>query len=340
MRKPVKQEEFSNILRDRLLSGYYPRDKQLPDERKLAEEFGISRKTLRSALARLDSENLLRRYPRRGTYVHLGESGQENFCYYVLPCHDFSRISYPSIAGHLRLMSGVVQACAARQAECVMLPMSNDNNPEHLLAERLDNLPQGARLILPGAYWYQSIFPQLARWQFRIVMYHIHPEGDGANLPDRLFIGYDGAAFIRAGVDFLKKLGCVRPLFVTEKQENAVLKQEFPVVRVTSSDPREITLIRKAFFDNGCDSVFCETFPHVTVLWSLNSLLEIPERVPFLVNDNLMDFSCMAKPPHLIGFDIQDMTKRGIDFLFSDASGGNELCSRIIFKQNKNGGTF
>ena len=159
MRKPVKQEFISTLLRDRILSGYYPRGGKLPEERSLSAELDISRKTLRAALERLESENLLVRHPRLGTFVHLGASGMENFCYYILPCHDFQRnMNYSSVIGHLRLMSGIVQACAARQVQCVMFPLSNDNNPEHLLEERLRNLPSGARLIFCGASWYQSLF--------------------------------------------------------------------------------------------------------------------------------------------------------------------------------------
>ena len=51
------------------------------------------------------------------------------------------------------------------------------------------------------------------------------------------------------------------------------------------------------------------------------------------MNDNLMDFCSMARPPHLIGFDLRHMAERGINFLFSDLPGGQELCSRIIFNR-------
>lgn len=324
------------LLRDRLLSGYYPRGKRLPEERKLAEELAISRKTLRAALAHLESENLLCRYPRLGTFVHLGESERENFCYYILPCHDYSRcLNYPSMVGHLRLISGAVQACVACHAQCVMLPMSNDNNPEHLLAERLYNLPQEARLILTGGSWYKSLFPLFTRRKFRIAMYHTRPKEYKGNLPNIHFIGFAGAAFFQAGLRFLNQRGCRRPLFVTMTEEPYLLEANVPTIRIVSGDFQEISRIRKAFFDFQCDSIFCEVFPPVATLWSLNSILEIPENIPVLANDNLMDFSSMVSPPHLIGFDFQDMARRGIDFLFSDAPGGNEFCSRIIFNKNK-----
>ena len=334
MRKPVKQEFISTLLRDRILSGYYPRGEKLPEERSLSAELGISRKTLRAALERLESENLLVRHPRLGTFVHLGASGMENFCYYILPCHDLQKnMNYSSVIGHLRLMSGIVQACAARQVQSVMLPLSNDNNPEHLLEERLRNLPSGARLIFCGASWYQSLFPLPVSQRFRIVMYHTCPEGYDRNLPDILFIGFDGTAFIRAGVDFLKHFGCKRPLFVMEKGRTVIPGLDFPSIQIISSDPREISKIREAFSSFHCDAIFCETFPRVSALWSFNTLLHIPENIPILMNDNLMDFSSMAKPPHLIGFDLRHMADRGINFLFSALPGGHELCSQIIFNK-------
>ncbi len=48
----------------------YHEDAQLRlDERKLSEQFGISRTPLREALARLDHEGLVRIVPRRGIYI-------------------------------------------------------------------------------------------------------------------------------------------------------------------------------------------------------------------------------------------------------------------------------
>ena len=55
------------ILRERLKSGQYERGLPLPGERQLAEEFGVARVTIRSALARLEEEGLVVRLRGKGT---------------------------------------------------------------------------------------------------------------------------------------------------------------------------------------------------------------------------------------------------------------------------------
>ena len=57
------------VLRRRILDGHYPRDSLLAGERQLAAEFGVARVTIRSALAALQREGLVRREQGRGTIV-------------------------------------------------------------------------------------------------------------------------------------------------------------------------------------------------------------------------------------------------------------------------------
>ena len=48
---------------------YHSRDEIRLDERKLAQDFGISRTPVREAMAHLVSEGFVRAVPRRGSYV-------------------------------------------------------------------------------------------------------------------------------------------------------------------------------------------------------------------------------------------------------------------------------
>lgn len=58
-----------SMLRKDILTGKYPPLSLLPSERKLSEELSINRQTLRSALARLESEGLIKPYHGRGIQV-------------------------------------------------------------------------------------------------------------------------------------------------------------------------------------------------------------------------------------------------------------------------------
>lgn len=57
------------VLRDRLLGGGFAPHEQLPPEPQLCEQFGVSRITLRRAVADLVADGLLERVQGRGTYV-------------------------------------------------------------------------------------------------------------------------------------------------------------------------------------------------------------------------------------------------------------------------------
>lgn len=59
IRAPRTVDLTTEYLRTKILSGEFKADSMLPAERKLAEELGISRHTLRPAIARLEAEGLV-----------------------------------------------------------------------------------------------------------------------------------------------------------------------------------------------------------------------------------------------------------------------------------------
>jgi GntR family transcriptional regulator len=61
------QVEFT--LRNKILSGQYELGEKLPSENELVERFGVSKITIRHALARLEAENLIIRKSGKGTFV-------------------------------------------------------------------------------------------------------------------------------------------------------------------------------------------------------------------------------------------------------------------------------
>lgn len=64
----VLHHQFYVMLRQRLADGAYEAGRPMPSEPKLAEEFGVSRTTVRRALARLESEQLIVRRHGSGTF--------------------------------------------------------------------------------------------------------------------------------------------------------------------------------------------------------------------------------------------------------------------------------
>ncbi len=62
-------DQVLEILREQIASGAYAPDGRLPSETELAEEFDVSRATVRSALALLSAEGLVKRRHGAGTFV-------------------------------------------------------------------------------------------------------------------------------------------------------------------------------------------------------------------------------------------------------------------------------
>ncbi len=73
-------------LRNMILEGYYSHEERLPAERNLAEEFKVSRGTIRTALQNLEEQNLVTRKIGSGTYVTHRELSSQ---------HDISSITSP-----------------------------------------------------------------------------------------------------------------------------------------------------------------------------------------------------------------------------------------------------
>ena len=77
IRKAPKTENVYLLLKERITGGGFPGD-ILPMEPELAEQLGVSRNTVRSALARLTLENYIVRIKGQGTFVNrsAGEAGR------------------------------------------------------------------------------------------------------------------------------------------------------------------------------------------------------------------------------------------------------------------------
>jgi DNA-binding GntR family transcriptional regulator len=67
--KDTKIDEIAAEVRRRIRQGIYVAGQRLPSEREIAEELNVSRVTVRTALLRLQSENVIDVVPRGGAFV-------------------------------------------------------------------------------------------------------------------------------------------------------------------------------------------------------------------------------------------------------------------------------
>ncbi len=71
--------QLENVLREKITSGTYGDGEQLPTEIELIEEYGVSRITVRQALAALAEDGLIDRKQGRGTYIAERKSKKRKF---------------------------------------------------------------------------------------------------------------------------------------------------------------------------------------------------------------------------------------------------------------------
>jgi len=67
--KDTKIDDVVSVLQQRISNGEYVAGQRLPAEREIADELGVSRVTVRSALLRLQSDNIIDIVPRGGAFV-------------------------------------------------------------------------------------------------------------------------------------------------------------------------------------------------------------------------------------------------------------------------------
>ncbi len=156
MKRQSKSEQLYERLKREIQSGHYPAGSRLAPEITLATELGVSRWTLRPALARLDAEGLLTRSQKRGTTV-CNRKHQPPITL-LLPCPEhLLQTSYTSRQGLMQLFSGLMAGASIANCAIETLPVSQDNHPQHLDWPRLDRLNADSRVVV-SSFWYEYLF--------------------------------------------------------------------------------------------------------------------------------------------------------------------------------------
>jgi GntR family transcriptional regulator len=111
--------QLQRALRDRIFSGHYAAGSQFPSEVELVDEFGVSRTTVRSALAALEAEGLIERRWGVGTFV----SRQHHISHQIEEAHDFSAlISSAGYAPGVRVLGASATTAETLECERLVVP--------------------------------------------------------------------------------------------------------------------------------------------------------------------------------------------------------------------------
>lgn len=145
--KAPKHKLVRDALARRIDTGVYAPGTMIPPEQDLCLEFGVSRITVRQAMASLVSEGLLNRHRGRGTFVHKPDDQNTNRerCISLIMCNDLGLLMS-------QLIRGVEQAVAQAGYD-LMVRFSNDDveQEKHSLDQASDRRVAGV-LIYPTGH--------------------------------------------------------------------------------------------------------------------------------------------------------------------------------------------
>lgn len=113
IKPPAIGMQIASVLEERVLQNVYPIGSKLPPERRLAEEFGVSRQSLRAALNILATRGIL--YARQGDGHYVSGSVEETFHYGWEDLIDAHEGMESEVLDFRRGIEGMLAALAAQR---------------------------------------------------------------------------------------------------------------------------------------------------------------------------------------------------------------------------------
>jgi DNA-binding LacI/PurR family transcriptional regulator len=214
MRQPKKMLEIYQKLKSAIESGEYQSGAFLPREVVLAQNFGISRDTLRSVLTKLAEEKIIERLYPKGTMICNRQSKARPPLTFLLPCADFISETYSSVAAQSsrRILKGVSQIAFEYDYRVETVPVSPTNNQHEIDWRKLDFVNADSLLVVTSE-WYRELFPLLLERGCRVAFIHgqiSHMKEDKTFIDScfRIKINYSDAT--EAATEYMVKQGCRR----------------------------------------------------------------------------------------------------------------------------------
>ncbi len=187
------KEEFTEILRDMILSGTLRPGEKLPPERELSAKYGISRGCISQAVLDLERAGFLEIVPRQGTFVaHYNEKATPDTVAAIM--------KYDSDFMDSRLFSDFLELSFVVERECVREACINFNIDNRILLEKYTSavLASDAQSAPEAFYQYHRNLAKIS--------------GNGAYY--MLFVSFEKLIrrFIRAHYNSIDEINSVIPI--------------------------------------------------------------------------------------------------------------------------------
>ena len=228
IRKAPKTEDVYLTLKERIAAGQYP-EGVLPIEPELAEQLQVSRKTLRSALARLTLENFVVRIKGKGTFINRGTDPQGRILVLVREEEDITnpdRYILPGIQQEAAAMNLQVETCTG---------LSLTAGPSELAVRRIRQKNYCGILCMDSNFrGDEPLIGILKRTGLPVVLTHALP-ADAEKTPFAV-MGTDYHQVMRDGLAYLAGLGHRRIAYLAYREHRIEKKKYFRLVEELGLD--------------------------------------------------------------------------------------------------------
>lgn len=334
MRKTFKQKKIYSLLRDRIVGGQYPAGSKLPVEKEFCRLLGVARITLREALACLESEALVERIPRIGTFVRK----HRPVLTFQLSCADFLTMDIASAEIDRMYMNGMLKTAFENGAHVETVAVSPTNDPEDIQVSSMQHLNSSSR-VLVSSIWSRRSFDMLGKTGAKVcVIDHqdFLEEEYSRYISGWQWLRLNRRSAVKQCVETLAGAGKKRIALVAgflksvphhpvlEAYREAVAKAGLPEI-VVEKNENAVPLLEKLRKSAGFDALIL-SFGSETCHFpgSVNEYLRLPETLPIILFTCLEKYVRFGIPPARVAFPYKEIGMRAAEMLLEEPRGHEE----------------
>lgn len=255
MRLPKKTDFIYKTLKKDILSGKLTPGMQLPPEVELAKSLNVGRITLRSALGRLEAEELVKRIERKGTFVRL--QNQIPSLTLLIPCENYiEKAGYGSIMSTQMVLNGMISEAQRSSYQVRTLAVSKSNSINDIDYDALDILNENSKVVILGV-WFEPLFEFISRKKCKVVNITApsnYTEKTKKHTRDWNLIHFNLEDIWEKAARILHSKGCRNVAIVTNSpQLPCAIRTGYS--RVFAENPKALAIKDKDIYEKFCQSL-------------------------------------------------------------------------------------
>ena len=342
----TQHEKISGELRKRL-DAMRPGER-FPSEPELCREFGVARMTVNKVVTELVRDGRLVRQRGRGSFV--AEVPREHrVVNYLLPCAGF--LANPRAPFLRKIAFGVAEEAQRRNMGMELIPVSPDNNRDHIDFSTLEHLNGKSLVVIPTG-WFYAVFPFLAERKCQVVlidrqMRSRYPNCEYAE--QFKILDYDLADAVEQAVFRLFRRGCRRIALRTAYREDRPVQYVAYSEAVHRLGLPDLALFRRNSSGEisdeehlmleqiACDALIFDAYECGGVSGpDFATVFRIPSGLPYEVIRFRPEDNDLAENPPASGIDARQLGITAVRMLLEPDSSSREIMKLDFFPAKTN----